>query len=410
MKLVVVTYGTEGDARPLAALCRALMDAGHEALLLADGATLGTAQSLGVRTMALAGDIRGTLQPSGSIARVVAKGSDFGGTAKVLAQIANAHAEAWMRSVVTAGHGCDAIVVSGLAAFVGLSAAEYLGITAIGAGLIPITPTSAFASPFLPPRFVPRFFNRPSHSLVNALLWRAFRDATNDARAKVCGLAPRREGWTRHPMLYGVSPTLVPRPRDWPANARMCGQWTPPDPGFAPPQALAEFLAAGDAPLYIGFGSMAGFDRQQLIGELVAAVAGRRALFNPGWSGADVSGLPANFFAVGDIPHAWLFPQTSLVVHHGGSGTSHSATRAGVPSVVVPFAGDQFFWADRLCRIGVAAGPVRGKDLRAQDLARNIDLAGRDGMRSRAREAGQKMMAEEGLTVAISAIEEIMAG
>ena len=45
---VVATYGTEGDARPLAALCRGLMDAGHEALLLADEATLGSAQALGV--------------------------------------------------------------------------------------------------------------------------------------------------------------------------------------------------------------------------------------------------------------------------------------------------------------------------------------------------------------------------
>ncbi|MGO4612053.1 glycosyltransferase, partial [Variovorax sp. 2RAF20] len=47
MKFVVATYGTEGDTRPLAALCRALMDAGHETRLLADEATLGTARSLG---------------------------------------------------------------------------------------------------------------------------------------------------------------------------------------------------------------------------------------------------------------------------------------------------------------------------------------------------------------------------
>jgi len=67
MKFIVATYGTEGDARPFAALCRGLMDAGHEARLLADAATLGSAQALGVPTTALAGDILGTERSCGRL-------------------------------------------------------------------------------------------------------------------------------------------------------------------------------------------------------------------------------------------------------------------------------------------------------------------------------------------------------
>lgn len=409
MRFLVVTYGTEGDARPLAALCRALMDAGHEARLLADGATLGAAESLRVPTLALAGDIRGSMQPGGSISSVVKAGGDFTGAASALARIANTNTEAWMRTVVKAGEGCDAIILSGLAAFVGLSAAEHLGIKAIGAGLIPITPTAAYPSPFLPPRYVPRFFNGSSHRLVNAVLWRAFRKATNAARVKVCGLAPRRHGWTAHPMLYGISPSLLPRPDDWPDNAHVCGQWIPPSSDWSAPPALRDFLQAGEAPLYIGFGSMVGFDQGALLKELIAAAAGRRALFYPGWSGVDSAGLPANFFVVGDTPHSWLFPRTSLVVHHGGSGTTHSASRAGVPSVVVPFAGDQFFWAERLRQAGVAAAAVEGKKLNAQALARGIELAQSDELRSHASALGARMRAENGLATAVRAIEEIMA-
>src|SRR5262245_42339269 len=77
MKFIVATYGTEGDARPFAALCRGLMDAGHEARLLADAATLGSAQALGVPTTALAGDILGTLSQDHALAGVVAKGGGF---------------------------------------------------------------------------------------------------------------------------------------------------------------------------------------------------------------------------------------------------------------------------------------------------------------------------------------------
>ena len=211
-------------------------------------------------------------------------------------------------------------------------------------------------------------------------------------------------------MLYGISPTLVPTPGDWPDNTHVCGQWIPPSPDWSPPGALTDFLAAGEAPIYIGFGSMAGFDEGRVRKELIAAVAGRRVLFYPGWSGMDTSELPPHFFVVGDMPHSWLFPRTSLVVHHGGSGTTHSATRAGVPSVVVPFVGDQHFWADRLRHLGVAPEAVSVNDLRARDLARNIDLAEREPMRSRARAVGERMRDENGIANATAAIEQSVAG
>ena len=88
------------------------------------------------------------------------------------------------------------------------------------------------------------------------------------------------------------------------------------------------------------------------------------------------SGLPSSFFVVRDTPHGWLLPQTSVVIHHGGAGTTHSAARAGVPSVVMPLAGDQFFWADRLQRLGVAPAPVKVSNLRASTLARQHRAGG----------------------------------
>ncbi|WGT63107.1 glycosyltransferase [Variovorax paradoxus] len=409
MKIAVVTYGTEGDTRPLAALCHALDDAGHASVLLADASTLGTAQRLGVRSHALAGDIRGALGSGGAIANVVAQSDRPGAAAKALADIANVQAAAWLRQTVEAARGCDAIVCAGLAAFVGLSAAESLDVPAIGAGMFPLTPTREFASPFLPPSRVPRFLNRASHHLVTAMLWRAFRPALNAARAEVCGLPPRRRIWSTHPALYGFSPSLVPRPADWPANAAVCGQWIPPEPEWQPPQSLSAFLAAGEAPVYIGFGSMTGFDAGRMRQVVVDAVAGRRAVLNPGWSGIDVQLLPANFHVVGDTPHDWLFPRMSVVVHHGGSGTTHSAARAGVPSVVVPFAGDQFFWAHRLALAGIASKAVAGSRLGADELARSIAFADRPEVRARAHALGEQMRAENGLARAVGSIEKIVA-
>jgi len=408
MKLAVVTYGTEGDTRPLAALGRALIDAGHQVHLLADASTLHSAAALGVPASPLSGDIRRALAPGEALSNAVSRKGGFQDTSRALATVANANTPAWMREVADASEGCDALIVSGLAAFVGLSVAEYRNIPAIGTGLIPITPTSDFASPFLPPDRVPRWLNRSSHRLVNGLLWQAFHKTTNAARANVCGLPPRKRVWTEHPMLYGVSPSLLPRPEDWPANAFVCGQWSVAPSAWTPPPALEAFLAIGEAPIYVGFGSMAGFDRAKMADALVTAIAGRRALFYPGWSGIDAASLPGNFFVVGETPHHWLFPRTSMVIHHGGSGTTHSAARAGVPSVVVPFAGDQFFWAERLLQAGVAGEPVTGRRLQASVLAQGIAFAQRPEVQDRARKLGERMALEDGLGNAVGAIGRLM--
>ncbi|MCC7038673.1 MAG: glycosyltransferase family 1 protein [Burkholderiales bacterium] len=408
MKLCVVTYGTEGDVRPLAALCAALDRRGHTTELLADAATLGSAQSLGVATRPLAGDIAGDRDAAGSIAHVV-RSNEAGAVARALVGIVNAHTAAWLRQSVEAARDADAVLTAGLAGFVGLAAAEVLRRPVIGLGMFPLTPTREFAYPFLPPGVAWRPLNRLGFHVINGLLWRAMRAPLNRARAEACNLPPLRRMPASHPMLYGFSPTLLPRPTDWPEQVEVCGQWTLPQPHWRPPAALTAFLDAGPPPVYVGFGSMGGFDTDRLRDALLGGLAGRRALFYPGWSGIDVSTLPATVHVVGDTPHDWLFPRVACVVHHGGSGTTHSAARAGVPSIVVPFAGDQPFWAHRLALAGVAPRAVPGARFRGDDLARGLAFAERADVRERARLLGATLTAEDGVGHAIAAIERHVA-
>jgi UDP:flavonoid glycosyltransferase YjiC (YdhE family) len=410
MKLVAVTFGTDGDTRPLAALCCALMDAGHDLTLLADGGTLNNAGGdLGhVPHAALAGDIRAALQPGSGVSSVVAGKNRLDATAQTLARIASENADAWMRQVLEAAATSDGLIVGGLAAYIGYSVAEKLGVPVIGAGMIPLTPTSAFPSPFLPPRPMPRWLNRFSYRLVAAVLWRAFRDATNAARADV-GLPPGHRIWTGHPMLYGISPTLLTKPADWPSDAWMCGQWMRPARDWDVPRSLQDFLSAGDPPIYLGFGSMASFDVRAVWEAVAAAVAGQRVVFQSGWSDVDSLQLPPNFHVIGDTPHDWLFPRMSMVIHHGGSGTSHSAARAGVPSLVLPFAADQFFWARQLRRQGIAPETPGVRHLTVANLSRAIIAAQTPKMRERASAVGAQMRAEDGLATAVEQIHALLA-
>jgi sterol 3beta-glucosyltransferase len=247
MNVLVITFGTEGDVRPLSALCAALIAAGHGARLLGPSDALDAAQALGVPAIGLPGEIRATLSGAGTTRNA---------GAGALAKVANQNAPAWLRLALEHGASCDVVIGAGLAAFIGFSAAEKLGAVGVGAGMFPITPTAAFASPFLPPGALPAWTNRFGFSLINEMIWRSLARSTNQARA-AAGLPPRRRLWTDPPMLYGFSPHLVPRPRDWAPDVAVCGLWSEPQAGWSPPEALTAFLEAGEPPIYVGFGSMA---------------------------------------------------------------------------------------------------------------------------------------------------------
>jgi len=322
--------------------------------------------------------------------------------------MAQRHVPDWMRQADAAAAGCDAVLTGGLAAFVGLTVAEHHGLPVIGTGMIPLTPTAAFPSPFLPRLRLPGALNRLSYSLVNQAVWRTFRRPINAAR-RALDMPGRASPWRDLPMLYGISPSLLPPPKDWPANHRICGQWRAPERGWQPPPDLQAFLDAGPAPVYLGFGSMTGFDRDHVLPALLAALAPRRVLLFPGWAGLPSAPLPPSVFVIGPTPHEALFPRCALIIHHGGSGTTHSACLAGVPSLVMPFAADQFYWADRLQQLGVAPAALSPKRLDAGTLGRALDFVEHAETRGRAAALGRAMGTEEGVAEAVDLIQQWLA-
>jgi sterol 3beta-glucosyltransferase len=406
MRIVVVTFGTEGDSRPMIALCHGLHAAGHDVALLAERSAESYSRALGVPFEPLAGDMAAALHSAAD--GLLRKGADASHVARVLANIAKDNTAAWMRVVLKHAESADAIVCAGLAVYVGLSCAEHLRIAVVGAALQPVMPTREFPSPFVRQGRFPGWVNRASHRLVLTMMWRAFRGAINAARAEVTGQPPRRAEWSGYPIVFGISQALVPRPRDWPERFSTVGYlWPPRDPAWQPDASLLRFLAEGDSPVYVGFGSMLGFDRYRLLAAVVEALDGRRALVFEGWSGFGAGALADNLHRIGPTPHDWLFPQVSMVVHHGGAGTTHSAARAGVPSAVVPFAGDQFLWADRLYRAGIAPRSFSIGNLTAQRLRAQLMQASDPAMRERARAIGAAMHDEKGVTNAVAEIDRL---
>ncbi len=165
------------------------------------------------------------------------------------------------------------------------------------------------------------------------------------------------------PFLCGFSEHVVPRPPDWGGNVHVTGWWYPEEPRWQPPADLQRFIEQGSPPVFIGFGSMPVRDPARTTALIVEAVrqSGRRAVLHAGWAGLGGrlgSGVPPEIFPIDYAPYGWLFPRMAAVVHHGGSGTSGMGFRSGVPSIIVPFGFDQFYWGRRAFELGVGPQPL----------------------------------------------------
>jgi len=116
--------------------------------------------------------------------------------------------------------------------------------------------------------------------------------------------------------------------------------------------------------------------------------------------------VPDDVFVLDAAPHDWLFPRMAAVVHHGGAGTTGAGMRAGVPTVICPFFGDQPFWGRRVAALGIGPEPIAQKRLTVERLAAALRSVTEDaGMRDRAAALGAKIKAENGISRAIQAIE-----
>jgi sterol 3beta-glucosyltransferase len=183
---------------------------------------------------------------------------------------------------------------------------------------------------------------------------------------------------------------------------------------WRPSAKLSEFIAAGPPPVYVGFGSMNAFADRPTLEKILTTVlkTGERVLFS---AGRDHIGLAHELgvdarrvFNLGIAPHGWLFPRTKAIVHHGGAGTTAAALAAGVPSVIIPFLSDQFFWGNRMYALGAAPEPIPFRRLQPRRLADALRLATQDTIiRKNAADIGRMLRSEDGVARAVDLIRRL---
>ena len=182
------------------------------------------------------------------------------------------------------------------------------------------------------------------------------------------------------------------------------------EPAAAPPGALPAWWGGSSAPLvYVSFGTVLG--RMSIAAEVYRAVIDAvtgldaRVLVTTG-HGFDPSRLrdvPGNVHVEAWVDQADVLGEATLVVCHGGSGTTYGALAAGVPLVVVPVFADQFANAPTVARAGAGVQVHTGRD--AQGRRRP---AGREDA-PRIRRAIETVLADDSYREAARAVAADMA-
>ncbi len=415
MRILIIAMGSRGDIQPYIALGTGLKAAGHFVRLMSHENFERLVRSYGLDFCAVAGDVQALLETP-KMRALVEKG-DLIGINKHTAKLAEGAALDSARVGWEAGQGMDLLVGGIGGIFIGTALAQKLGIPFLQAYLLPFTPTAAFPAVIFPQSLsrLGGLFNRLSHQLFRQAMWQGGRKANNLARQTILDLPPapffgpfNAASLQQTPILYGFSPAAISPPTDW-HNTHVTGYWFLDEaPNWTPPPALVEFLANGELPIYIGFGSMTTSKPEETANLAIEALArtGQRGILQSGWGGLSKADLPQTVLMVDSIPHSWLFPRVAAVVHHGGAGTTAAGLRAGVPSIVIPFFGDQPFWGQRVADLGVGTAPIPRKHLTVERLATAIDRVASDrSMRQRAAELGAKIQAEDGIANAVALIE-----
>jgi UDP:flavonoid glycosyltransferase YjiC (YdhE family) len=238
------------------------------------------------------------------------------------------------------------VLVSATSELAAATVAEYRRIPYVRLAFAPMM-TSYASNALLPWQGLPALGNRAGWSLLNALVeLLAFRTVRRWRAALglplVVGVGDHiaRRGLS----LLAMSEALSPPCPSWRGRYRyeVGGYCFDPSDGVVP-EAIRRFVEAGSTPIYVGLGSVTVDDPARFT-ELVrdaALRAGCRVLLGAGWTGLGAGLATRYLLPVGETDHRALFPLTAGVVHHGGSGTTHTAAAAGVPQLVLPRLADQ---------------------------------------------------------------------
>jgi sterol 3beta-glucosyltransferase len=411
MNIGIFTYGTRGDVQPYIALALGLMSRGHQVIIAAPENFKPLVEGFGVPFHPLHGNAEeGMNSPAG---KSVLRSENTIKLMKYFFKVLNGIKVPLRQSYIDGFSKVDYIIANLATLQITSALAEKQGKKlALTYFMPPVVPTAEF------PLADFDFFNFPwynkfTYKLAHVFYWKFVKKETNEFRREI-GLAPLKENLIHHiarqkPLdLYCISPSLIPQPKDWNGNSKITGFLTVPDQPIENHEnaELNAWLAHGDKPVYMGFGSNGVGNTEKFVAILndVLSKTDERILFCTGWAVFD--NLPAhkNLFVTKYVNHHAVLPQCKKGVFHGGAGTLAAMLRNNLPVIIISFYTDQPTWGKIIERKGLGVHiPV--KKLTSVKLINALATVNNDGVRANVSAIGEQIRNENGLENGVREIE-----
>ena len=430
MRIAIVTIGTRGDVQPYLAVGAALKARGHDVVIATHDEFEPMIRARGFEHRPIVGGVREILQTE--LGKKWLSSADSPREySKYVNQIFQPLQAGFHRDIDAALEGCDGVLFYAMAMHA-IDAAERRKLPIACLAPWPAAAT-AHIVPFGLPVLgaFPGFLIRWSWSALLRMMFAPSNEAFQAHRAEV-GLPRYPEPSPYHriatrkiPVVHLFSEHVIARPDDWDAHLHIAGFPFVPPSDYTPPRALSRFLEGDrlegrecrratctptDPPIYIGFGSMTGHSAEELatLSRAAARRVGVRAVYATGWSDCKPES-DDDFHVIEEAPHDWLFPRVRAVVHHGGAGTFAAGLRAGRPTVINAFFGDQPAWGQANERLGTGPKTLRRRGLTEEKLADAIrEAITNPTYRERATAIAARMAAEDGAARAAEIAERVL--
>lgn len=413
LKIAILVVGTRGDVQPFLAIAKKLQEFGHHVRLATHTNFSNFVKSADVDFYPLGGDSR-------DLAEYMARNKGFIPSGPGEISVQRKHLKTIIESTLPACIEPDLetgmpfraqAIIANAPAYGHTHVAEALRVPLHIFFTMPWTPTNDFPHPLA--RVPQNTGYWLSYIIVESLIWWGIRGAINEFRRKKLKLAPiayfstYRGSISHLPTAYMWSPSIVPKPKDWGPLVDVVGYcFTDLGSKYQPEELVVQWIKKGTKPIYIGFGSMPLVEPQRTTYIILEALkeTGQRGILDRGLGGlGSCIEVPENALLIHDCPHDWLFRQCSAAVHHGGAGTTGTALKAGSPTTIVPFFGDQFFWGETIHQKGLGPAPIPISQLNTANLSNAINFMLQPEVKCRAMEIAELIESEDGVMEAVNA-------
>jgi len=241
--------------------------------------------------------------------------------------------------------------------------------------------------------------NKLTYKLANFGLTKNIRGATKHLPKDYAFLSSKiRKAILKSRMIFAVSPALCPRQNYWPSHVEVTGYKKTRDNSKQPLRdEVITFINRHEKVLFLTFGSMLSQDPRGVSTLIYEALLETKipVIVNTAAGGLielEKFKQHPDFLFTKTIDYNAIFPKISAVVHHGGSGTTHTALMHASPSMIVPHVIDQFQWNRILHKKGVGPlGPSINKLEKSEFKSKLLDMLSNDRYRKAAKKLANQM-------------------